>query len=92
MIFRRFLFFFVKSYSVARSGRVLAADIKNETRFKVPIVAIYQRFFTLFELTVLAHASVKWSSKNYLKADKISEMVLKIAYTNFDNTIKKSYS
>ena len=62
---REFSIFFHEIFMVARSHRVLAADIKSllisalvslETRIKVPILAIFWRFLAFFKLSVLAQA------------------------------------
>ena len=58
---RKFSIFFHEIFMVARSNRVLAADIKSllistlgslETRLKVTIFAIFWRFWAFFELSV----------------------------------------
>ena len=58
--FREFSIFFHEIFIVARSYRVLAADIKSllisalvslETRLKVPILALFWRFFKLSVFT-----------------------------------------
>ena len=60
-----FWYFIINSFSVARSYRFLRINIKSlivsaqvtmEMRFKVLILAVFWRFWTFFELSVLAQA------------------------------------
>ena len=63
-----FWYFFMKSFLVVRSYRVLVINIKIlimgplvtlGTRLKVPILAIFWRFWAFFGLSVLAQAFIQ---------------------------------